>query len=405
MAMATSGSVAAPQSEFKGLNRLQKLRALCVAAASGSREQLERVVFLIKPCLFPGCSFKEHGLEDPDSIYNPAPHLDSGSAAVRAGHLTQLQLLMEHQLPINAGATLTAAAQHCSLEGLQWVCKLLGLGSERAWSEEVVCGMAKAAGQSANDPPGAAEAKLQWLLQHLESVSMPEPSRGYGGSDDASEGSEDASKWWGGDPEEKRFRLRLAAAMGAAECGSLPLLDWLCTNGLDIRSEYSVPRNASDCVWADSLLVDAALRGKQLDAAEWLAVEAGFLGQEEGQGQQWNGSDDRALFMGAAQGGSAEAVEWLLENGARTSLQQVFECAALAGQVHVMEFLLVAHENYDDVGGGIALDETMFWGAVRADSVDAARWLWQQGCNVGKSDQAYLTCKSLAMVRFLACEV
>ncbi len=332
---------------FQQLTFGRRLRTMSAATASGSETNLELIWSLLEPCLAVGLYRYE----------NYYQQQDPGTVAVRSGNLHLLPWLVDHDCPMNDVNTLAAAAQHCDLAELQQVWEALECDLQPPtgfWGGRVATAAARC-GSGAVD-------KLSWLL----SVVGEEALQLYKG------------------------RLLAAAAVGSAESGNMPLLEWLAGQGLDlpgVAAELRVPYDVT--CWN---VLAAALQHGQLTIADWLVDQAGCpLPQQEPDQYLWYAWD------GAAKDGSIEAMRWLLRREVPLHSYALPDTAAV-GQLAAVRFL---HEEC-----GQELTASAFFGAVGSGSLPTAQWLLQAGCP--KDSDAYESAASTgdaAVVLWLAREV
>ncbi len=371
------------QQALKQLTFARKLQSLPAAASSGSEVNLEVAWGLLRPCLFPELLSppQAHGMPP---FYGSwiFPGSDAGTAAVRSGHIHLLPWLVRRCCPLDPGFTLATAAEHCYLAGLQQVSELLACTTHPSNTSQWALWrkLATAAGRSGVAPT----AKLSWLLSAAregpragECEEEGQPREGQ-----AREGPQD------GDNEEEGHQQRLlaAAAAGAAESGSMAVLQWLQQQGMDLQDEGG----PGICAPWWAVLV-GALRHGHVAVADWLVDEAGCpllqQGQHVAQAHMW----DRVAL-----GGSVEAMRWLLRRGAAAQ-ECMVERAAMMGRLEAVQFL--------HLECGLQLTEDVFAEAAGSRSLPTVAWLLQAGGPM--SPDAY-TCAAeagdVAMVRWLAQE-
>ncbi len=230
-----------------------------------------------------------------------------------------------------------------------WVCPVARL--QRVWEMLIVpyggispCGhldLACAAARSA----GADTAKISWLL----SVVL------------------------GSATQHQRHGVVWFAAYGAAETGNLSLLRWLWgQQGLDVmltgRGGLSLFYDeAAMRQTLCELVLTSALRHDHVAVAEWLVDEVGCPLPLEQEPQR-----ERGLVWGAAgDGGSGEAVRWLLDRGVPVHAEGLWHVVK-AGKLETVRLL---HEDH-----GVPLTERVFGAAAGSRSVPTATWLLQAGC-------------------------
>ncbi len=337
-----------------------KLRMLSAAAASGSEANLQLAWGLLQPCLHPELLQRQQGFWSPVFYYKYEHELpDPGTAAVQAGHAaTVLPWLVRHGCPLDPDNTLEAAAQHCDLAGLQAAWELLGYSSEAAQNAGAYMYLAlfRAAGLTRGDQ---AIAKLTWLSSK---VPMAAPRR-------------------------YRRQLLASAAVGAASGGSLPVLHWLVSQGLELPSTRVDVRALEVTAWvgprwmlesvqeACVVVQAAALQGGHVAVADWLVDEAGcpLPGEEEVHALT-------LVWLAAADGGHAEALRWLLGRGVPVDEEPARQ-AASAGRLEALRFL------HTECGAALMTKE-LFVAAAGSRSLPTAAWLLQAGCPM--DPQAYI---------------
>ncbi len=353
------------QPALQQLNFNDKLMLLPTAVETGTEANLQFAWGLLQQCVLPGA------LTSRSTACGPTFYLygkDAGTTAVRSGHAHLLPWLVQHGCPLDCASTLEAAAEHCDVAGLQQAWELLGgaSGSPRADGRQTLFCMLEAAGRVA----GADVAKLSLLLSMADEDFM----------------------------RRDRQRLLLSAAVGAAAGGSLPVLQWLEQQGMDLRSEQAQHKELAFSLLSDAALwcvvLAATLQHGHVAVADWLVDEAGCpLPQEE------QARERRHAWEGAARGGSMEAMRWLLRRG--VSLPRytwAFCAAAQAGHLDVIHFL------HGECGEG--LSESAFAAAAGSRSLPTAMWLLQAGCPT--DSRAYRDAAQAgdaAMVQWLALEV
>ncbi len=290
---------AAGLQQMRKLHYAQRTQLLCAAAASGSEVNLRFALALLKPSVFPEVL---QGRRTPDPYENEDDVVnfpDSGVAAVRAGHLQSLGLLLHH-CPglVCRQAALEEAAKCCDLPGLQAAWEVLTSrhdnSSSNADSSSASCsedsnrsfyddmpylgqGVLDAAAESATPD---AVAKMQWILV---------------------------------DGDSNGCYAAPSTAAAAARFGDLDRLRWL--------------REQRCCV-TDSEVLESALQHADLAVAQWLVDEAGceLPGKGGGGGKEWY-----PLMEAAAKGQDGVAkLRWLEERGA-PPLQQADQDTDEAG--------------------------------------------------------------------------
>ncbi len=323
---------------FHQLTFVEKFMSLSVAAASGSQLNLELAWALLQPCVSLGyvhAYFAE----------------DAGTAAVRFGHLHLLPWLLQHGCPMDKHRVLEAAAQHCDLQQLLHVWNLLGCAPRPPSGADIHARLAQAAGSSGSD----AIPKLSWLLAVYKRQSP--------------------------NPKLIEREIAVAAALGAAESGNLPVLRWLlherdpnlCSNTLAELWEEDESRPPK---WPRVLAGE--LRHGRVAVADWLVDEAGCPVLQRAQEQQREEEVQqrwglRQLWDGAARGGDVEAMRWLLHRRVPVC-REARVAAAASGQLEAVRFL---HQEC-----GVEQQEYVFVCAAGSGSVPLATWLLQAGCRM-----------------------
>ncbi len=348
------------------LTFLHKLRLPAIAAASGSEANLAIAWALLQPSLFdelcPGIQNSEQGIPiSPYFQYGAGNHmdwypespcdLDPGAAALEAGHQHLLSWLLRHRVPLDPGRTLAAAARHCSLAGLQAVSELL-LGR----------------------PPGEAVFPVR-ALDHPAAARAAVQSR----SPDAA-----AKAAWLCGQAPNSEEAHLAAAMGAAEAGDVELLRcW--PFALDLPHVLQLDKGCK--------VLGAALGRSSPATADFLVDEAGCRLPAE---EDYSGRAD--VWIGAAGGGSVEAMRWLRERGVALPDEscRLMLRVAETGQLDAVRFL---HE-----GCGVQLDQGIP-GAARSGSIPLVTFMLGAGA---RKEKAAYHCAALGghadMLRWLAQE-
>ncbi len=314
---------------FRGCTFVAKQGMLKTAVASGSEANLELAWGLLRPCLFPELLLPHDFSRFQPRVQRAVIGADPGSAAIASGHVHLLPWLIQNGCPLQLDAMLTAAATHCSLEGMLQVWELIGGGLCPANEQSLLCEMATAAGRS----DVAAIPKLSWLL------SVPEGA--------------------GADQQQE---LLQKAAKGAAGHGSLPVLQWLLGKGLDVRG-------AAGGVQTWQYTLTGALAAWHLDVADWLVDVAGCpLPQQE------QHKELQVVWFSAGRSGRMLPISWLLGRGVPAH-EAAVEGAAYAGNLEAVQFL---HATC-----GVPLTAGAFKYAAGSRSVPTATWLLQAGCPMG----------------------
>ncbi len=344
------------QQAFKQHTFHSKMRVLSGAASSGCKANLELAWGLLRPCLFPELLAPPHAPDHDDHYFLWVHREDAGTAAIRSGHAHLLPWLVQHRCPLEPYHTLEAAAVHCDLVGLQQAWELLGADTYTGYKRDyALLALAKAAAK----PAGDAVAKLSWLWQ-LSTVGQI--------------------------PQDRQQQLMLSAAEGAATSGNLPVLRWLCEQGLDLRG---AGRGWSLDAFGT---IAGALRHGHVAVADWLVDEAGCPLPQEGE----QAEERMILWGGAARGGSVEAMRWLLQRGVPMH-HRAIESAAQAGRLEAVQFL---HGEF-----GLALTEEVFRAAAGSRSLPTATWLLQAGCPMSPAAyQRAAMAGDVGMVRWLVQE-
>ncbi len=358
-----------------------KCELLPTAVSSGSETNLELACGVLRPCLFPEL------LTSPDkgavSILYTGMLEDPGEAAIVAGHAHLLPWMVQNRCPVHQAGVLSAAAEHLDLEGMQWAMQLLGLVPEPPSEHELRCKVAKAAARSGD----TAIPKLAWLLSapgHAGTqLQQQEQQQGQQQEEQQQEGVEEELEEEGEEEEDEQQELLCEAALGAAEGGSLSVLQWLYDQwlhdqGLDLDRR--------------SRVLSEALQHGHLHVADWVAAQ-GFP-------QEWQAGDRLRLWKGAGMSGSMEPARWLLRNGVLVApgpiSTEAIEAAAGAGNLEAVQLL---HKSFH-----VPLTWA-FSDAAASGSVPTATWLLQAGCRM--TPTAYMVAAlrgCTAMVLWLARE-
>ncbi len=349
---------------FRQLPFARKLASLELAAASGSKFNLELAWRLLQPSIF------SQLLTADEYPVMPAP------AAASAGHVANvLRWLADRGVPLHPVNTLSCVARNagCSLADLQAAWEVLK-GVHLDLEMSIVVLEAAAASQ----PDGGAS------QEHLASDQQGQQAHGDVSSSNSSGSSGktslalDKMAWileTGGD----RLQLRVETAVAAARSGDLARLEW---------------RRRRGCPFGNHEPLVGSLRHADLCISEWLVREAGCKLPSP------DVSSACAEVAGAAAGsllGGADAViklQWVHAHGIKScglSSQQ----AAAVGNLEAVAYL---HEQQ-----GVSLDASAFLAAAGSGSVPLATWLTARGC--ATCHQAYATAArrgDLTMVRWLA---
>ncbi len=324
---------------LKHLTFNAKLCMLSAAAASGSETNLELAWGLLRPCLFPELLKRSQGYRALAFYDDKIEGLDPGTAAVGAGHAAAvLPWLVRHGCPLHPDRTMEAVVQHCDMAGVQAAWQLLGYSSRplerEEWGLELYCALARAAGLSGGD---RAVAKLAWL----QSVARESTLRHH------------------------QQELLMCAAAGAAEAGSLPVMQWLRGLGLKLGQAGRDWDHFPACdVKAWAVVLAAVLRGGHVAVADWLVDEAGCPLPRKA-------TELEEVWTEAAKGGSVESLRWLMARGVRAHTAAV-RAAASAGQLEALRLLREVL--------GVKLTEELFVAAAGSRSVPTVAWLLQAGC-------------------------
>ncbi len=346
-------AVEAGQQHVRQLPFRYKPRLLCTAAASGSEVNLEVALALLQPSVFPEV-LQEHGKSWRKFHAITCLH-DPGEAAVSAGHPQLLGWLLHHcPSLLCASNVLVAAAQHCSLAGLQAAWEMLhtrletvSLGSNDDFQE-----LLDAAAESVTLD---AVNKMEWLL---------EVGRG-------------------------RCRLETGTAEAAARSGDLGRLRWLRYRGCPIKQ----------------LALKSALLHADLAVAQWLVDEAGCklpVPQNTDVGY-WKES----LQTAAASAPDAVAkLQWLWGQGvpppSAAELPGIILAAVRAGQVEALRHLLsVCRTSLGQLVAAGRLD-SVCEAAIRSGSLSMLEYLRLEG--VGLAGWPYPCDESIALMRWLVRE-
>ncbi len=340
------------QRAYRQLPFKQQINTLAAAASSGSEVNLEAAWGLVQP------SVSLIGL-----AHTSIRVTDPGAAAISSGHLHLLPWLVQHGCVDNRCEAILAALEHCSLQEVQGVWELLGChgvpyGGFSLYRQRQ---LAEAAARRAD--PGMA--KLPWLLSKLVNPTTQQHT-----------------------PE-----VLEGAAAGAAASGNMPMLRWLCGQGLELllgQGEGLLHPNNSATVYGRVL--SCALQHEHVAVVDWLVDEVGCrLPLEQGQQQE-----RELVWRAAGAGGSGEAVRWLLGSGVLVHGAGLV-AAAEAGKLETIRLL---HEEH-----GVPLTEQVFRATARSGRMPTATWLLQAGCPMGRG--AYLFAAQAgdaSMLRWLARE-
>ncbi len=288
---------------------------------------------------------------------------DPGAAAISSGHLHLLPWLVQHGCVGNPCKAILAALEHCSLQEVKHVWELVGCSG-------MLYGGVSAYGQrqlseAAARPADPGMAKLPWLLSVMADPATQQHTPG----------------------------VLKGAAAGAAASGNLPMLRWLCGQGLELllgQGEGLLHPNNSATVYGRVL--SCALQHEHVAVADWLVDEVGCRLPLE-QGQQ---RERELVWRAAGGGGSGEAVRWLLGRGVPVHGAGLVSAAA-AGRLETVRLL---HEEH-----GVPPTEQAFKAAAGSRSVPTATWLLQAGCPMDPGAYHYAaSAGDAAMLRWLARE-
>ncbi len=335
------------QQALKHLTFRYRFLVLPAAASSGSEVNLELAWGLLRPGLFLELVRRPSAAEFLPYVDRLRDE-DAGAAAVQSGHAHLLPWLVQHGCPLDLTDTVVAAVQHCSLEGLQRVWELMGCTSglpDDDRKDTALYRVLKAAGGLTG---ATTLAKLSWLL------SMA-----------AGEGA----------AHSRRQRLLEAAAERAAEAGSLPVLQWLYVQGLDLAGEQGIVEEALGegvlpPVWSGpapwSKVLAAAIGQGHAEAVWWLVEVAGCpLPHEEQRAEL------ELIWNAAGKGGCVPTISWLLECGLPLCWMAM-DAAARAGRLEAVQFL--------HLECGLGLHSILFEAAAGSHNVELATWLLEVGC-------------------------
>ncbi len=327
------------------LSERVKCELLPTAASSGSETNMELAWGLLRPSLFPEL-LPSHDTNADSSYYasfwGGCMLKDPGQAAIAAGHAHLLPWLVRNRCPLYLEGVLGAAAAHLDLEGVHWAMQLLGGGPEPPGEQWICRWMATAAARSGD----AAIPKLAWLLSANEDDGMQEEQQKQ---------KQPQSEWERRRREEEQRRLLCEAALGAAEGGSLSVLQWLHGQRPD-QQVLDLDQ------WSEVL--SAALRHGHLHVADWVV-------DQEGLPRMWQW---RKLSCDACSSGSMEPVRWLLRREVPVHGAAI-EDAARAGNLEAVQLVCERFRT--------PLTVEVFCDAASSGSVPTATWLLQAGCPMG----------------------
>ncbi len=351
-------AVEAGQQHVRQLPFRHKLQLLCTAAASGSEVNLEVALALLQPSVFPQV-LQEHR-DAWVAFHAQWCSCDPGEAAVSAGHPQLLGWLL-HRCPalLRASNVLAAAAEHCSLAGLQAAWGLLHarLEADSSDCKRAFQQMLDAAAESVT--PDAVD-KMTWLL---------DIGRG-------------------------RCHLQESTAQAAARSGDLGRLRWLLDRG---------------CPMGGTWVLVHALQQADLAVAQWLVDEGVFDFSSAHITAEFHWEFLRRAVASAP--GAAAKLQWLQEQGvppaSTAEMQGVLLKDAIAeGQVEALLHLLSVCGT--SLGQLVAAAWRMGYEcddiAIRSGSLPMLEYLRQEG--VEFSNWAYPCGRAgdVAVVRWLVRE-
>ncbi len=339
----------AGQLHARTLTFLQKLLLVSTAAASGSEDNLEVALAMLRPSI---CA---QVLQKPPSFWDMmliCP--DPGITAVKAGHLHLLPWLVRHcPALLQPERVLKAAARHCNLAGLKAVWEVMrkvpcsnkssyiGI-SGPALGQQV---LDAAVGSATPD----AVAKVEWVL-----ATARRGSCSLGGSAEAAVRSGDLGRlrWL---RDRGSFTAGGRVLLCALKHADLAMVRWLV-------EEAGCPLLTGDPQHAQWFRKAAAQSPDGAAKMQWLQ-ERGAPPLEANRKLLW------CVTLEAVAAGQVEVVRYLLTvRGAREALQaQVFgQAAAKQGSVAMAECLRQA---------GLVFDHTAYGEAAKAGSLAMVRWL------------------------------
>lgn len=257
--------------------------------------------------------------------------------------------------PINPTAVCTWAAEHGSLEALQW---LRYHGFE--WDEHT-CSAAARRGDLAI---------LKWLRQAGCAFSAPNAA-----SAAASVGNIQALRWLLTESEypPSHKSASKAAAVAAAGAGRLEVLEWLLQNG-------------STDSWEEKRLCEAAALHGKLEVLLWLRHEKEFT---------WN---ERAVTSAALEGGHLAVLQHLMVEVSCPLDELACATAARRGHLEVLQWL--RHEN-------CPWDEKSCINAAHHGHIRVLKWALENGvprpAGVPFHIPEHLDLELLQLARFYGC--
>ncbi len=327
-----------------------KLRLLSVAAASGCVANVRLAWGVLRPCLFPELMSWEE-----DSQYPYAEDLDlddPGTAAVKAGHTNTIAWLLANGCPLPRDLILGGAPQHCSLEALQELLRLVCEPGDPPAPPPHVCLTYCVCAAAQSRTPDAC-AKVCWLLGRHACTANP------------------------------GFLER--ALVSASKAGRFDVL----------RQLYDTLYVLADHQRHQSMLcalLENALMHADLAVADWLVDERRLRLPTNGAG-----GNAAKLWGVAAQSGSVDALRWLQSRGVPAQ-QGAMVPAVRSGRLDAVRFLLEEC--------GLLEELQLQYHAVMTGSLDLAAWLWQRGSLVpAHVYEAAAVSGSVAMVEWLLREV
>ncbi len=310
------------QLQERGRNMSLKLKAqlLSSAATSGCETNVRLAWGVLQPCLFPEMVSEPVTSEYPFAAY---PELDDpGTAAAKAGHVGIVAWLVAHGCPLHRQRTLLAAAEYCSLSGLQEVWELLatpgcqGAAQQPLAQKKVACAAARS-----RDPD--ARAKVLWVLGK------------YG--------------------DQVPSEVRHLCIMQAAEAGSMDVARHLF---------LGIPVPSPAFIRSGTCLLAVALRKAELPLADWLVDKRGLELPGAGAGVRV-----KEVWEAAAYDGSVATLQWLRDRGVPPHKAAVAP-AIQSGCLDAVRFLL------DECGLPTKPIASIL--AVGSDSVELMAWLRQR---------------------------
>ncbi len=362
----------------------RQLLLLCTAAASGSKSNLNLVLYTLQPRVLPELLSS-----------GPAEHAkllmslgDPGVSAAKAGHPHLLPWLLSH-CPglVDPAKTLAAVARHCSLEALQ-----------QAWQE--LQGSMIEQGVDSCTGNGSSGDLWQGLLDAAAECVLPEGS---------------SKLEWVLGVGAGHCHVRFVTLSAAVRSGDVGRVKWLVQGRQDqqeqgqgqgsgqeqqqqeghdqeqqqqqqeqeLQQQEKQQEQQKQQLWAGEAaiqcILDAALQHADLGLIEWLVDEAGcpLPGPNAAKARH-------SLCWNAAASGDPSRLRWLEARGLPVRRGPAVHGAASGGHLELLQQLLQeARNNRENVRD--LFDKELSQNAVMSGCVRTTAWLLQQGCPIRSS--------------------